>query len=187
MKKITFLIAFLLSLITGAYAQTVLIDPAGGGGFALGTTFAANGWTVANSANNPWYVGPVAASGAMTGNVAYVSGATNGTSHTYVTGNPSVNYFWRDVTVPAGQSKITLSLNWFGQGETTWDMWQVFYAPTTVNPVASTTSAGTGVDVVPPGLQEHHYGYGNRRDGSNCNFCFPSSLAEHFRLFSLGR
>ncbi|HYV91227.1 MAG TPA: hypothetical protein VE978_05565, partial [Chitinophagales bacterium] len=28
--------------------QTTLVDPAGNGGFELGTTFALNGWTVAN-------------------------------------------------------------------------------------------------------------------------------------------
>jgi hypothetical protein len=34
-------------------AQTLLINPAAEGGFENGNTFAANGWSVANSANNP--------------------------------------------------------------------------------------------------------------------------------------
>ena len=180
MKKITFLIAFLLSLITGAYAQTVLIDPAGGGGFANGTTFAANGWTVANSANNPWYVGPVAASGAMTGNVAYISSAVNGATYTYSNSSPATNFFWRDVTVPAGETKITLSFNWGSQGEADWDMWQVFFAPVTVNPVASATHPGVAsTNGVPAGIAGATYiGNGSPQTGvQTVTYSLPASLA----------
>ncbi|HEY5122280.1 MAG TPA: hypothetical protein VIK14_00945, partial [Ignavibacteria bacterium] len=35
---------------------TTLIDPIGNGGFELGGTFAANGWTVVNSTTNTWQV-----------------------------------------------------------------------------------------------------------------------------------
>ncbi|RWW98871.1 Ig-like domain-containing protein [Flavobacterium cerinum] len=180
MKKITFLIAFLLSLITGAYAQTVLIDPAGGGGFANGATFAANGWTVANSANNPWYVGPVAASGVMTGNVAYISSAVNGATYTYSNSSPATNFFWRDVTVPAGETKITLSFNWGSQGETDWDMWQVFFAPVTVNPVASATHPGVAsTNGVPAGIAGATYiGNGSPQTGvQSVTYSLPASLA----------
>lgn len=179
MKKITFLIAFLLSLITGAYAQTVLIDPAGGGGFAIGNTFASNGWTAANSANNPWYVGSVAASGVMTGNVAYISSAANGASYTYSTSSPAANYFWRDVTVPAGEAKITLSFNWTSQGEVDWDMWQVFFAPVTVTPVGSTTHPGSGVANVPAAIAGATYiGNGSPQTGvQSATYNLPASLA----------
>ena len=53
-------LVFALGLIGVLRAQTtVLIDPAGAGGFELGNTFAANGWSVSNSANNPWIVAPL--------------------------------------------------------------------------------------------------------------------------------
>lgn len=184
MKKITFLIAFLLSLITGAYAQTVLIDPAGGGGFAIGNTFASNGWTVANSANNPWYVGPVAASGVMAGNVAYVSN-TGGTSHAYDLTTAGTNFFWRDITVPAGETKMTLTLNWYGQGESTWDLWQVFVAPTSVTPVASATHPGSGAANVPAGITGATFvGNGNLQGSvQTATYFLPSYLAgTTFRL-----
>jgi len=53
-----YVLGLLLALCsTTAMAQTVLIDPAGGGGFELGSTFADNGWSESSGANNPWYLG----------------------------------------------------------------------------------------------------------------------------------
>ena len=135
-----------------AFAQTTHINPATDGGFNNGATFAANGWTVANSANNPWIVGAGVTSGAIGGNSAYVS--TNGTSNTFTNTTPAVNYFYRDITVPAGETKIKLSFNWINNGETNpWDVLQVFVAPTTVTPAASVVSAGNAATtLVPPGI-----------------------------------
>lgn len=139
----------LVMFTSNGNAQTVLIDPAGAGGFELGTTFAANGWTDANSANNPWIVAPLT-NGLITGNAAFIS--DNAATPNYTPANNSSNYFWRDVTVPAGETKITLSFNWICNGESTWDMWQVFVAPTTVVPTGTTAYPGNGPTTVPAGI-----------------------------------
>jgi hypothetical protein len=82
----------------------------------------------------------------FSGNKAYTSndgGATNG----YNIASISVNYFWRDVTIPAGQSILTYSFTWVcnGEGGSIWDLIQLFAAPTTVTPTATTTYPGSGL------------------------------------------
>lgn len=183
MKKITLLIAFMLSLVTMGYGQTVLIDPAAGGGFTSGSTFAANGWTVSNSANNPWIIGTAAATGSMTGNAAYIS--NTGTALSYDIANYAGNYFYRDVTIPAGETKISLTFNWYGQGESTWDLWQVFTAPTTVTPVGTTTYPGSGASNVPAEIAGATFvGNGNLQGAvQTATYTLPGSLAgTTFRL-----
>lgn len=147
--KSAFLLLFItLFSFTYSIGQTILISPTGDGGFETGSTFAANGWTVANSANNPWIVAPLS-NGAITGNAAFVS--DNGTTPNYNTGLTSSNYFYRDVTVPAGQTKIKLDFNWISDGETSWDLWQVFVAPTSVTPVGG-AHPGSGATNVPTAI-----------------------------------
>ena len=73
--------AFLLSGLASTQAQpTLLVDPAGAGGFNLGTTFADNGWTVSNGTNNPWIMGTANTTATFAGNSAYIStdGSTPG-------------------------------------------------------------------------------------------------------------
>ncbi|QBZ98932.1 T9SS type A sorting domain-containing protein [Flavobacterium sangjuense] len=123
--------------ISGMQAQTTLINPAAEGGFNSGSTFAANGWTVANEGIGAvkWVVGTAVNSGAITGNSAYVSldnGETN--SSAGISGARTV-YFYRDIVIPAGQTNIALTFNWKAMGTA----WQVFVAPTSVTP--------TGTDV----------------------------------------
>ncbi|MES2727444.1 MAG: T9SS type A sorting domain-containing protein [Bacteroidota bacterium] len=165
-------------------AQTVLINPAGDGGFQNGSTFAANGWSVSNSANNPWVVGTAITTTPIAGNSAYISN-TSGTSASYATGSSALNYFWRDVSVPAGESIIRLSLNWSQQGESTWDLWQVFTAPTTLTPVGITTHPGSGLTNVPAGIAAATFvGNGQITTGvQSSSFILPASLAgTTFRL-----
>ena len=80
-----------LTAWTKSSAQTTtLINPATDGGFELGGTFAANGWTVANyvSSVNQWVIGTSTTTGMtapFSGNRAYISsdnGLTNGYSTT---------------------------------------------------------------------------------------------------------
>lgn len=116
-------------------AQTTLINPATDGGFNSGTTFSANGWTVANQGNGAvkWVVGTAVSSGAITGNSAYVSldnGETN--SSAGISGARTV-YFYKDITIPAGQTNIALTFNWKAVGTS----WQVFVAPTSVTPTGT--------------------------------------------------
>jgi hypothetical protein len=182
-----FLRLFTLSIFSLAFylnpnAQTVLVDPAGAGGFELGADMAANGWTVSNSVNNPWVVGPLS-NGLITGNAAFIS--DNGTTPNYAPANNSSNYFWRDVTVPAGEASIKLTFNWICNGESTWDMWQVFTAPTSITPVASTTYPGNGATTVPAAITGATWvGNGNLQTTvQTATLYLPSSLAgTTFRL-----
>ena len=143
-------------MITGIFsvpllAQTTLIDPAGAGGFELGASFGANGWSVSSGSNNPWFVGVPGAQNPpapMNNNKAYVS-SDAGASRVYDVALQCQNYFWRDVTVPAGETKITLTFNWEQQGESSWDIVQVFTAPTSVTPVGSNVHPGSGTNTVP--------------------------------------
>jgi gliding motility-associated-like protein len=137
--------------------QTTLISPTGAGGFENGSTFAANGWTTVNPTTDTWSLGnvPVSASGS---NCAYVS-ANGGTSWTY--SQTSVfNHIYRDVTIPAGETKVVLSFKWKvgGEGTTTsdWDNMKVFIAPTTLTPLA--TAAVTGaIQLSGPGATSGMY------------------------------
>ena len=80
LRTLKLTLVFALGLIGVLRAQTtVLIDPIGAGGFELGNTFAANGWSVSNSANNPWVVASLS-NGLITGNAAFIS--DNGTTPT---------------------------------------------------------------------------------------------------------
>ena len=131
-------------------AQTQRITPAGDGSFSNGATFAANGWTEVNSANNPWIVGSTPTGSPFVGNSAYPSNAPPAFAYTNTL--PATNYFYRDVTVPAGESIILVSFDWQGAGEGFgWDNVQVWAAPTSVIPVASTTHPGT-TDATPAGI-----------------------------------
>ncbi|MFI5237676.1 MAG: hypothetical protein ACHQLA_07060, partial [Ignavibacteriales bacterium] len=164
-------------------AQTTLIDPAGDGGFSNGGTFAANGWTVANSANNPWVIGTAAGSPPYAGNSAYVS-TDGGTTYTYNITATSLNFFYRDITVPASETIITLNLNWISNGEASWDLWQVFTAPTSVVPVGG-IHPGSGTSNVPAAIAGATFiGFGQTQTTvQTTSFLLPASLAgTTFRL-----
>lgn len=143
--------AFLLSGLASTQAQpTLLVDPTGAGGFELGTSFTANGWTVANGANNPWIMGTANTTAPFAGNSAYIS--TDGSTPGYLNTAAASNFFWRDMVVPAGQERVNVSFNWLSGGESTWDLWQVFFVPNTVTPTGSTTYPGSGLSAIPSTL-----------------------------------
>ncbi|WP_396217110.1 beta strand repeat-containing protein, partial [Flavobacterium sp.] len=175
-----FVTLFCFSIVQG---QTTLISPTGGGGFENGSTFTANGWTNSSSANNPWIIGTAVSSAPIAGNSAYIS--NNAAANAYTPASNSSNFFWRDITVPAGETLITLSFNWICQGESTWDNWQVFYAPTTVVPSGSTTYPGSGAANVPAGIDGATWlGNGNLQGTvQTATINLPASLAgTTFRL-----
>lgn len=164
--------------------QTTLISPTGDGGFENGSTFAANGWSESSGANNPWVIGTAVSTAPISGNSAYISN-DGGISNAYTPANNATNFFWRDVTVPSGETKITLSFNWSQQAENSWDIWQVFYAPTSVNPVGSTTHPGSGTSNVPAAISGATYiGNGAVATGvQTATYNLPASLAgTTFRL-----
>ncbi|MBN2727723.1 MAG: T9SS type A sorting domain-containing protein [Bacteroidales bacterium] len=147
MKQI-FTLVFLLASIS-LFSQTVLIDPTGAGGFENGTNFAANGWNAINDATTTWQVGTASFNAGVRG--AYVSN-DGGTTNAYTTGNSETSHFGRNITVPAGESEITLSFSWKCYGEGSFDRILVYTAPTTVTPVAgapiSSSTTITGATLV---------------------------------------
>ena len=137
--------------------QTTLISPTGDGGFENGATFAANGWTTVNPATDTWQVGnvPVSSNGV---NCAYVS-ANGGAAWTY--SQFSVfNHVYRDVTIPAGENKVTLTFKWKvgGEGTTTsdWDNLKVFLSPTSFTPTATAAVSGAR-QLIGPGATSGMY------------------------------
>ena len=175
-KSIGFALVVLMLLftLTNMKAQTQLI-PASDGAFNSGSTFAANGWTVANDGVGAvkWVVGNAVNSGAITGSSAYVS-LDNGETNSYVgiSGARTV-FFYRDIVIPAGQTNIALSFNWKsvgGSGTT----WQVFAAPTSYIPVG--TDLQTTVPATLAGATSITYGSVNAVTQNAFGF-IPSSFA----------
>lgn len=148
---------FMLFSFVFVQGQTTLISPTGDGGFENGATFAANGWQVINPATDTWQVGnvPVSSNGAR---CAYIS-ANGGAAWTY--SQFSVfNHMYKDITIPAGENKVTLSFKWKvgGEGTTTfdWDNLKVFLSPTSFTPTA--TAAVTGAtQLIGPGAVSGMY------------------------------
>jgi len=140
LRKFTFLIILFLCTASFNIAQTELISPAGDGGFETGTSFAANGWTVANAASNFWEVGT--ASTQYAGNRGVYVANPAGT-YAYTLSASRTSHFYRDVTIPAGATSVTLSFYWKGKGESGWDRMLVYTAPTTVTPVANSPASSS--------------------------------------------
>ncbi|OGS78736.1 MAG: hypothetical protein A3D31_01820 [Candidatus Fluviicola riflensis] len=142
MKQSLLILSFITSALIGN-SQTVIVNPLVEGGFTLGPSFAANGWTVDNGAiTNKWFAGTVPA--AFGSNSAFIS-ADNGVTQGYNNASVSVVHFYRDVTFPAGETAINLSFDWQALGETNfWDGLIVSLAPTSYTPTASGTSLAQG-------------------------------------------
>lgn len=143
------LVASFLLAINAVFAQTDRI-PIAEGAFSNPGGFAGNNWSVSNGAtpNHQWIVSSGHALGApFSGNAAFVS--NDGTAYAYTPANNSNIFFWRDVTVPALEPVMQLTFDWNQQGENTWDLWQVFVAPTTITPAGNNTHPGSGTTNVP--------------------------------------
>lgn len=138
MKKLyaALLFAGISSAVT---AQTTLISSTvNNGGFESGAT----GWTIVNgSQTNKWYIDNSFQCGGSQS--AYVGNASG--SNTYTIAGPpnatSVVHLYRDFTFPAGESNITLTFDFRGQGESTFDHMRVFVVSTATTPVAGTVNA----------------------------------------------
>ena len=118
-------------------AQTTLVDPNGAGGFELGADMASNGWTAVNSVQT-FFVGnpPVQATGNNCAYTSTIDGSwTPGTA-------ASVAHIYRDITIPAGESKLTLSLKYKTIAvDAGWDFLKIHLVPTSTIPVAGTQLA----------------------------------------------
>lgn len=137
MKKIFTLICLSsCCLISSLKAQTTLLSPTvNNGGFESGST----GWTIVNgngpsAQTNKWHIGNT--SSCTGSNGAYIGTGSN--NNNYNNGSASVSHLYRDITFPAGQTQITLSFDYKGNGEGSYDYLTVHVVPTTTNPVAGT-------------------------------------------------
>lgn len=136
----------LFSFVTNA--QTTLISSTGDGGFENGTTLAANNWTAVNSSTDSWTAGttPTVSAGARCAFISSTSGGAQTWTYSQVS---SIQHMYYDVTIPAGETIVTLAFKWKagGEGTTTsdWDNLKVFWGTTTAiaAPVANTALSST--------------------------------------------
>ncbi|MCU0433372.1 MAG: hypothetical protein MUC87_07970 [Bacteroidia bacterium] len=139
MKKTLPLLLFLiLTFSQTAFSQTVIVNPAGDGGFESGPTLALNNWTVVQSvggSHNRWFVGTATFNAGARS--CYISN-NSGVSNAYSVNDGRVQHFYRDITIPAGETNIVLSFNWKGEGQSGQDYVRVFVAPTSFTPVVAT-------------------------------------------------
>lgn len=185
MKKQLFSVLSFLMLCIGTQAQTTLISPTGDGGFETGGSFAANNWNITNGTQvNQWVVGVNAAAGFSGTNAAYVSDSySTTTTHSYVITTSSVVHFYRDVTVPVGETNIQLSFKWLCQGEgTAWDKMRIWLVPTAFTPTAGTQVTSTGT--APAGrVQVGLTNYNVQATWVTANVVIPAAYAGNsFRL-----
>lgn len=139
--------------------RAVLIDPTGDGGFENGSTPAANNWTAVNSTIDAWSVGNGTApsAGANCGYISSTNGATWAYSQLSV-----IQHIYYDVTLPAGEPKVTLTFKWKAGGEGTgtsdWDNMKVFWGLVSAmgTPVANTAVLAT-YQVSGPGANNGMY------------------------------
>lgn len=138
MKFLKFIqqVAFLLFLALGNHglAQTTVLSATGDGGFETGATFAANNWTVVNTAQtNQWWCG-TAVAGQTGVRCAYVG--TAAANNNYTATAASVVHLYRDVTFPAGQDLIKLYFKYKVRGRSNEDYMEISIVPTSTTPQA---------------------------------------------------
>lgn len=160
LRTLKLTLVFALGLIGFFRAQTtVLVDPAGAGGFELGTTVSANGWSQVGGTTDNWVVGSTAALTPATGTNCGFMTTDNGTTWAYSTVS-LFSQLSRDIIIPAGQSKLAVSFKWRANGEgggaTDWDNLKVYLAPSTYVPVA-TASAPAASQIAGPGATSGMY------------------------------
>ncbi len=162
----TILVLFLsLFGVLGANAQTTLISPSQEITFGNGAT----DWKVANDGINKWYVGALQG---ISGTCAYVSqdgGATN--TYKTVTATAQNSYFYRDIAVPAGETKIALSFKWKNGGEAGQDFPLVYAATTNVTPFGGSNLSGDFTEITGSSL---HSNPGTYKDNT---FYLPAKFA----------
>ena len=151
------ILSFILpvALCTGiAQAQTLLVNPATDGGFEIGTgSLSDNGWTqVSAAANDTWYTGLGTGLGVgaytfpSTTKCAYISKDVGGTTWSYVTTvSPNAAHIYKTVTVPAGQTQVTLSFKYQMNGTSNTKL-MAYVCPATAIPV-TTEPQGNGGNV----------------------------------------
>ncbi|MFH2143670.1 MAG: GEVED domain-containing protein [Bacteroidota bacterium] len=97
-------------------------------------------WVVVNGAQpNKWLRGTATA---FTGSYSMYINNTS-TNNNYDIASASVVHFYKDITFPAGNNDYTLKFYWKGEGESSCDYLRVYFAPTSITPVAGTLVSST--------------------------------------------
>ena len=131
-----------------AQGQTTLISPTGDGGFENGATLALNNWVTANSSTDSWIAGttPAVSAGSRCAFVSATAGTTQAWTYSQIN---TVQHMYYDVTIPAGETFVSLSFKWKaggeGTGTTDWDNLKVFWGTVAAmgTPVANTPVSAT--------------------------------------------
>lgn len=144
-------------------AQSTLISSTiNNGGFESGAT----GWTLVNGAQtNKWFIGNTAVCNGT--NAAYIGTAAG--NNNYNVNSNSIVHLYKDIAFPAGEPCITLTFNYAGQGESTFDRMRVYVVPTSTTPVAGTAVAG--------GNQVGAANYGLQSSCTNASITLSSAFA----------
>lgn len=125
--RMQLILGFLASVFLAWSQQTTLIDPATDGGFEGSGTA---GWTLVDQtgAANRWCIGNAATPSA--GNrCAYVSDTAACNRHQYQGNSTTTIHLYRPITVPAGQTFLTLSFKAILRGEGEFDHLRVYLVP----------------------------------------------------------
>jgi hypothetical protein len=148
MKNLFTLISLLLLWAGNSFGQSLLLNPAGDGGFETGNTLALNNWVQktngTTSSFDGWVVGsaPVVSAGANGGYVSSYGGTAWVYAEMGTPGYPSIIHLYHDFTLPAGESVAVISFKWKAQGEGSGandaDNLKVFLTPSSITPNAST-------------------------------------------------
>jgi hypothetical protein len=107
MKKLLFLFTLISYL---GFSQTTLLSPTGAGGFELGTTLTANGWTAVNGTRTTriWQCG--------TGQAGYTGARAafigNSSTNVGTTTAARTVHIYRSITIPAGATNISLTFKY---------------------------------------------------------------------------
>ncbi|MFN0033382.1 MAG: G8 domain-containing protein, partial [Flavobacteriales bacterium] len=144
-KKLVCQFGIALSILAAntLHAQTLLIDPAGDGGFENGSGFIANGWTLVNGPSNTWHSSNVGTP--FEGNNHAFITNDGGLTYGYSNVTTATNHFYRDVVVPADETIISLSFQYKNVGEAGWDRVLVYAAPTSVIPTVGIPASNSTV------------------------------------------
>ena len=171
------LVIFLTNL--SLYAQTTLISPTGAGGFELGNTFAANGWsaTTGTATQNQWTCNTGATAGFSGVNAAYITNNTAGTppTHFFTINNNRVSHLYRNFTVPAGETIINLSFSWISNGDGQRDKMRVYLIPSATTPVYGTALAAAGA--APTGIVQLGANFSGQNTWANATYTVPAAYA----------
>ncbi|MEY2693532.1 MAG: putative adhesin [Bacteroidota bacterium] len=160
-------------------AQTTIISPTGAGGFELGATLAANGWsaTTGTATQNQWICSTGATAGFSGTNAAYITNNTASVPppHTYAINATRISHVYRNFTVPAGETIINLSFSWISNGDAGRDKMRVFIIPSTTTPVYGTALAAAGT--APTGVTQLGANFNAQTTWTTATYTLPTAYA----------